>query len=149
MSLDVASRAAFPLPELDWEPTRPFWEAAARGELRIPRCGSCGSWCWYPAEACRACGAGELAWTRVRGRGTLFSWTVVRRPLAPGFAELTPYAPGLVCLDEDPALRLVTRLVDCAPEALRIGMPLAVVFRPLRFAGVEGEVLGPLFAPAE
>jgi len=68
----------FPLPDTDWEPTREFWQAAARHELVIPRCKSCGAWNWYPPERCRACDGAELPWTPVSGRGTLFSWAVVR-----------------------------------------------------------------------
>jgi uncharacterized OB-fold protein len=74
---------------------------------------------------------------------------VVRRPLLAAFADLVPYATGLVALDEEPAVRIVTRLVDCEPGDLRIGMPVRAVFRPLAFRGVEGRVMAPLFAPAE
>jgi hypothetical protein len=42
-------------------------------------------------------------------------------------------------------VRLVTRIVDCAPEELRCDLPVTVVFRPLRFAGVAGEVVAPMF----
>ncbi len=136
----------FPLPDLAFEATRGFYQAAARGELAVPRCSGCGAFCWYPREACPACGA-ALRWTRVSGRGTLFAWAVVRRPLVAEFADLVPYATGLVALAEDPAVRIVTRLVDCAPEALRVDLPLRAVFRPLRFPGVEGEVMAPLFTP--
>ena len=31
----------FPLPDVDWEPTRGFWQAAQREELQIPRCEGC------------------------------------------------------------------------------------------------------------
>jgi uncharacterized OB-fold protein len=139
--------APFPLPDLAWEPTRPFWEAAARGELVLPRCAGCGAWVWYPKPRCPGCGGETLPWSAASGRATLFSWAVVRRALVPAFAAEVPYVPGLVALAEDPAVRLVTRLVDCAPEALRVGMPVRVVFRSLRFPGVPGEVVAPLFAP--
>ena len=44
-------RREFPLPDLVWEPTAEFWAGAARGELRIPRCDSCGRLRWYPEPA--------------------------------------------------------------------------------------------------
>ena len=59
-----------------------------------------------------------------------------------------PYVAGVVTVDEDPAVRIVTRIVDCDPGRLRIDMPVRVVFRPLRFAGVAGEVIAPFFVPA-
>jgi uncharacterized OB-fold protein len=138
---------AFPLPDLEFEGSRGFWEAAARGELALPRCGSCGTLCWYPPEVCPACGS-ALTWTSLSGRGRLFAWAVVRRPLVKEFAAWVPYVSGLVTLDEDPAVRIVTRIVDCEPEALRADMPLRAVFRRLSFPGVEGEVTAPCFAPA-
>jgi len=136
----------FPFPELDWEGTRPFWKGAARGELVIPRCRACSAFVWYPRERCRACRSANLAWTRVSGRAALFSYTVVHDVFVKPFAELVPYATGLVVLAEDPAVRLATLLVDCDPAALRIGQPLRAVFRPLPFSGPE--VLAPLFTPA-
>ena len=138
----------FPMPDLDWEPTREFWAAAQRGELSIPRCASCDTYQWYPPESCRCCGSQDLAWTPVSGRGTLYSWAVVRRGLAKPFAAKVPYVTGLVALDEDPAVRIVTNLVDCAPEDLRMGMPVRVVFRPLSFPDTPGEITAPMFIPA-
>jgi len=44
---------------------------AARRELVITRCETCGAYVWYPQEACPRDG-GPLTWTAVSGRGTLF-----------------------------------------------------------------------------
>ena len=139
--------ADFPLPDTDWEGTRGFWEAAAREQLAIPRCAACARFQWYPRERCRACGASELPWTAVSGHGTLFSWAVVRRALVSAFADQVPYVSALVALAEDPAVRVVTRIVDCAPESLRAEQPLHVVFRPLVFPNVTRRVIAPMFTP--
>lgn len=138
----------FPLPDTHWAPTRPFWEAAARQELAIPRCAECGAWNWYPPERCRHCESRSLAWTPTSGRGTLFSWALVRRAWVKPFAPLAPYATGLVALEEDPRVRIATTLVDCDPQALRIDLPLRAVFRPFGFAGAPQDVLAPMFTPA-
>ncbi|TMA56522.1 MAG: OB-fold domain-containing protein [Deltaproteobacteria bacterium] len=82
------------------------------------------------------------------GRGRLFSWSVVRRAFIPQLAADVPYVAGVVAIEEDPAVRIVTRIVDCDPASLRADMPVCVVFRPLRFAGVHGEVTAPMFVPA-
>ena len=140
--------ADFPLPDTEWEGTRGFWEAAAREQLAIPRCDACGRFQWYPRERCRACGGAELPWTVVSGRGTLFSWAVVRRALVPAFATKVPFVTGLVALAEDPAVRVVTNLVDCEPEALRAELPVRAVFRPLVFPNLTRRVMAPLFTPA-
>ncbi len=82
------------------------------------------------------------------GRGTLFSWVVVTHAFLPQFADLVPFVPALVALEEDPAVRLATRVVDTDPETLDFDMPLQVTFRPITFAGVEGSVTAPMFVPA-
>ena len=81
------------------------------------------------------------------GRAALFSWSHVTRALFEPYASKAPYTTGLVTLEEDPRVRLVTLLVDCEPEALRIDMPVEVVFRRLEFPNVDGSVLAPMFRP--
>jgi uncharacterized OB-fold protein len=141
-------RREFPLPDTTWEPIREFWAGAAAGELRIPRCESCGRLCWYPRERCRRCQGEGFTWEALSGRGTLFSWVVVTHPFLPQFADLIPFAPALVALEEDPSVRLATRMVDCDFDALDFEMAVRVDYRPLVFTGVEGEVMAPLFVPA-
>ncbi len=140
-------RPNFPLPDVEWAPLEPYWAAAARGALVIPRCGSCGRWVWYPRAACPGCRAESPAWTPVSGRGRLFTWTVVTHPFLPAFRDKVPFVTGLVALDEDPAVRLATELVECAADEPAADIPVEVVFKPLRFSGVEGSVVAPLWRP--
>jgi uncharacterized OB-fold protein len=137
----------FPLPNADWEPTRGFWQAAQHEELRVPRCEGCGELNWYPPPCCRYCECETLDWSQVSGRATLFSWSHVTRALFKAYSSKAPYTTGLVALIEDPRVRLVTLLVDCEHEALRIDMPVEVVFRPLEFPEVKGRVIAPMFRP--
>ena len=140
------TRDDFPLPDVDDPLTAPFFAGAARGELVITRCDGCGDYVWYPQDACPRDG-GALAWTAVSGRGTLFSWAVVRRAFLPAFADRVPFVTALVALAEDPAVRLCTYVVDAAPEELVADAPVAVSFRPLEFTTVPGRsVVVPMFA---
>jgi hypothetical protein len=140
-------RTEFPLPDVAWEGTREFWAGAARGELVIPRCDGCTKLVWYPEKACRACRGESFTWAPMSGRGRLFAWTVVRHAFLPQFREKLPYVAGLVALEEDPAVRIVSNIVDCKPEELVADMPLRVVFRPLEFAGIPRHVAAPMFVP--
>lgn len=137
----------FPLPETDWEPTAPFWAAAAERRLSLPRCDACGRLVWYPDGACRRCGATEMTWVDLTGRGTLFSWVVVRQVFLPQYDP--PYVTALIAVDEDPDVRLATRLVDVDPDDLDLAIdePVEVVFGPLAFPDVEGEVTAPFWRP--
>jgi uncharacterized OB-fold protein len=82
------------------------------------------------------------------GRGTLFTWVVLRHAFLPQFADALPFVSGLVALEEDPGVRLATRIVDCPPERLAADVPVEVVFRPLAFPGIERRVAAPFFRPS-
>jgi uncharacterized OB-fold protein len=74
---------------------------------------------------------------------------VVRRAFLPAFEEMVPFVTGLVALDEDPAVRIVSYVVDCEPDALTADQPLEAVFRPLSFPTVpDTAVTVPMFVPA-
>jgi uncharacterized OB-fold protein len=142
-------RADFPLPDRSDPRTAPFFDAATRGELSVPRCDACGAWNWFPPERCTSCGSEHLTWTATSGRGALFSWAVVRRPFLPAFESMVPFVTALVALREDPAVRIVTYVVDVPPEELRPEMPLRATFRDLAFPTVPDRVVTvPMFVPA-
>lgn len=135
------------LPETDWPETREFWAAASRHQLAIPRCAGCGRFVWYPRSQCPACACQDLPWETLSGRGSLFSWALVERALFAPFKTKAPYVTGLVALEEDPGVRIVTNIVDCDPQHLEIDMPVQVVFRTLEFADEAGRVVAPFFVP--
>lgn len=122
--------------------TRPFWEAARRHELTLQRCRACDRYIYYPRAACPHCLSGDLEWRRVSGRGTLNTFTVVYRGQK-GFSLGPPYVIAIVDLAEGP--RLMTNLVGIEPDpaAIRIGMPVEVVFED-----VSADVSLPRFRPA-
>jgi uncharacterized OB-fold protein len=121
--------------------TRPFWEGTALGEFRIQTCGRCGAAIFYPRPSCTACGSPELSWRAASGRGTVYTYTVARRPTHPAFADRVPYVIAIVELEEGP--RVTTEIVGCDPDAVRIGLPVRVDFEP----PVDGIAL-PVFRPA-
>ena len=116
---------AKPLPRLD-EESKGFWEACQRRELVLQRCGDCGALRHYPRALCPTCLSDAVAWVRGSGRGTVYTFTVTHQNQAPGFRDALPYVLAYVELDE--GVRLLTNIVECAPEAVRIGMPVEVVF---------------------
>ena len=72
------------------------------------------------------CLSSEVEWVRASGRGTVYSFTVTHQNQAPGFREELPYVLAIVELEEGP--RIMTNVVGVAPDAVRIGMPVEVVF---------------------
>jgi hypothetical protein len=65
------------------------------------------------------------------------------QPSHPYFMERVPYNIAIVELAEQPGLKLVSSIVDCDEDDLRVGMPVRVVFRQ-----VTDDVTLPHFAPA-
>lgn len=129
-------------------PTRPprrtletaeFWDACAVGKLVLPRCNACGELIWYPRLVCPFCASHDVAYTEVSGRGTIYTFTIMRRGAGP-FRDAAPYVLAYVQLDEGPTL--MTNIVGCDPETLQIGHPVRVVFEPTDSDAV------PRFTPA-
>ena len=123
----MATEYTKPLPRpLSPELTRPFWEAARRHELCMPRCTTCDYVFFYPRSECPRCWSTHLEWVKVSGRARLHSFTVVRQPANAAFRDDVPYVSAVVQLDEGP--RLVSNIVQCDIDALRVDMPLEAVF---------------------
>jgi uncharacterized OB-fold protein len=129
-----------PLPRID-EESRGYWEALARHELYLQRCRACGTFRFYPRALCPSCLSDATEWVRASGRGTVYSFTVTYQNQAPGFREEVPYVLAIVELAE--GVRLMTNVVGSSPDAVRIGMPVEVVFED-----VTPEITLPKFRPA-
>jgi len=106
--------------------TQFFWDAAARGELRIQRCQSCGRLRHPPGPTCSHCLSFEWDTVAMSGRGTLYSYLVLHHPLPPGFDA--PAVVGVIELEEGP--RIISNVAGVDPATLRIGEPLEVLFVP-------------------
>jgi uncharacterized OB-fold protein len=126
---------AYPVPD---DVSAPYWEGIAEGVLRIQRCGACGRHVFYPRAVCPHCGSGELSWVEASGSGRVHAFTVVHRA-PPDHRDEAPYVVALVELQE--GVRMMTRLVDVEPAAVRVDIPVEVAIR--------GEPRLPCFRPRE
>ncbi len=133
MSL-AATERLYPAPDISPE-TAEFWRAAASGQLLLKRCGACSRHHWYPRSICPLCGSDDTRWEPASGRGTVYAVTVTYK------AGPLPYALAYVRLEE--GVTLMTNIVDCDLEAVRIGDPVQVTFKPC-----EGGHAVPMFRPA-
>ncbi len=114
-----------PLPRVD-EESRGWWEALARHELYVQRCRDCGTLRLPPRALCTSCLSSAVEWQRATGRGTVYSFTVTHQNQAPGFRESLPYVLAIVELAEGP--RIMTNVVECPVDQVRIGMPVEVAY---------------------
>ena len=116
-----------PKPFADWE-TRLYWEGCGRGELVLQRCGGCGTVQHRPRAICASCLSGEIEHFVASGRGQVYTFTVTHQNNARGFREACPYVLAYVELEEGP--RVLTNVVGCDPDTVRIGMPVVADFTP-------------------
>ncbi len=131
-----------PLPRPTPE-TQHFWDGTREGELRLQRCDACDKVYFPPRPFCPACASRKVSVFAASGRGRLYSYVINHRaPPRSGFEP--PYSIAVVELDEGP--RMMTNIVGTpqTPEALRLDMPLEVVFEAF-----GDEITLPLFRPAE
>lgn len=118
-----------PLPGMDGL-TKAFYSFCKDEALHFQQCTDCGSFRHVPREMCAQCNSFEWEWVKSSGRGTIYSWVVINRALHPAFydpnPEAVPMAPVIVEMEE--GVRLLSNMMDCTPEQLKMDMPVEVVY---------------------
>jgi uncharacterized OB-fold protein len=90
---------------------------------------------FFPRLLCPYTGSDKLEWRVSKGAGTVHATTVVHP------AEGTPFNVALIDCDE--GFRLMSRVEDVAPDAVKVGM--RVRFRVYKQGGDEPPI--PVFTP--
>ena len=127
---------AKPVPEIS-EINRIYYEGCAQGELRVRHCPRCDARFRFAHEWCPNCWSLEISWQKVSGRGRVATYCVVHQAPSPAFEDITPYVLALIDLDE--GVRMMSNVIDCPPEAVKIGLPVKVTFEK------RGDVHLPMF----
>jgi uncharacterized OB-fold protein len=133
---------SLPLPTLDAD-NRAFWTGGEHGQLMISRCNACHHWLHPPVPVCRYCLSTDVAPAPAAGTGRVFSYTVNHQQWLPG--QHVPYLLVIVELDDEPDLRLISRLVgvDATADVDWIGTRVRAVFEQV------DDIWLPLFTPDE
>jgi uncharacterized OB-fold protein len=130
-----------PLPETQpW--SEKFWEGTKEGKLLIQHCTDCDAKIFYPRKRCPECWSGNLDWIEASGRAQVFTFSTAYDMVEPRFTADLPYTIAYVDLEE--GVRMMTRIVECDPEDIRIGMDVEVVFHTL-----NEEFALPFFRPVK
>ncbi|MFH0728745.1 MAG: Zn-ribbon domain-containing OB-fold protein [Pseudomonadota bacterium] len=130
-----------PLPVIQpW--SQAFWEGTQNNKLLIQECKECGVKIFYPRKSCPECWSSNLTWSEASGKGKIYAYTVTMGGVEQVFAEDLPYVLAYVDLDE--GVRMMTRIVGCNPDELKIGMGVEVIFEK-----VAGEMSLPFFKPIQ
>lgn len=118
----------------------PFWEATKRRELVLQWCKACEAPIHYPRVFCPSCLGDDLEYRPAAGRGKVYACSTMNRPAYPGMEDRVPYVVALVELEE--GARMMTNIVGCEPDTVRVGMPVQVSWEELS----DGRAL-PVFEP--
>lgn len=102
------------------------------GRFLIQRCNACATFVYFPRESCPNCGAAELDWIEPEGRGTVYAATTVRRKADAG-GDI-----NVSLIDLAEGVRLMSRVDNVAPDAVRIGQE---VVAKVRIEGGRGIVV--------
>ncbi len=131
-----------PLPNLKEHDTREFWEATKDGQLTYQRCDACGTVVFYPRHHCTKCLSTSLSWHTASGRGTVYTFSVVRKAEHPFFRTQVPYAVAWIDLDEGP--RILSNIVGIDDPAtdIEVGQRVMVEWE------IHDDLAIPLFRPA-
>jgi uncharacterized OB-fold protein len=132
------------LPQSDLE-TQPYWDAAREGRLLVKECHGCGQTFFYPRTYCPTCWSSDTDWKEASGRGTVYTFTIVRQNDLPPFNERVPYVVAIVELEE--GVRMTSNVEGVDPEAVRCGMPVQLAFREEQRD--DETVALPVFRPVE
>lgn len=124
-----------PVPDPRMNPgDEPFFEATRAGRLMVKTCRACGAAHHYPRALCPVCFSDDLHWVEASGGGEIYSLSVMRR------GGPSAYCIAYVTLDE--GVTMLTNIVDCDLDALRIGDRVHLTFKP----SVGGAAV-PMFTP--
>lgn len=134
----AAPRPLRPRPALN-DDNRFWFEAAAEKRLVVQRCSSCATLRHPPGPCCPHCRSLEWDTVEASGRGTVYSYVVAHHPRHPAFDY--PLLVAVVELEE--GTRLITNLVDVAPDDVRVGMPVT-----LAWLEADPDLTLPVFRPA-
>jgi len=114
------------LPRIDDLDGAEFWQACNEHRLLFQQCATCGNRQFYPRLFCTKCHLDTLRWEVSSNRGTIHSFTVVRRAATAALQSRTPYTIALVDLDD--GVRMMTNLIGLSPDLVEIGSRVLVCF---------------------
>ncbi len=106
-----------------------WWEAAAEHRLVVQRCTDCAHTRLPPAPICPECRSDGSEWQEVSGRGEIYSYTVVHRPIA--LDQQVPFVIAVVALEGAGGVRMISNIVDADPDELSIGLALEVAWEDM------------------
>ena len=132
-----------PLPQAQEPHSSAFWAATKNHEFRYLHCENCDSAVEVALHRfCQRCSHDAVEARVASGRGTVYSYTVVRQSYHPFFRNHAPYAVAYIDLEEGPRIMSNVIGVEDPLSDISIGMAVEVVWED------HEDLAIPLFKPA-
>ncbi len=109
--------------------TLPWWQAACEHRLVVQRCSDCSQLRHPPAPICPECRSERCDWKELSGRGEVYTYTVVHRAVSP--EQELPFVIGVILLEGADGIRIISNIVDVAPDELEVGLPVELVWEDM------------------
>lgn len=137
-----------PLPRIR-ESTKPFWDACKKHELRVQKCTNCGTFRFPYRPMCASCNSTKYEWAKVNGTGQIFSFITVPAfpmggsPMGTWPRDDYPINIAIIELPDAGKVHIVSNIVDCPFDKIKVGMPVELVFED-----VTNDITLPKFKPS-
>jgi uncharacterized protein len=103
-----------------------FYKFLSHDKLMAGKCFKCGKIHLPPRPICDNCYGTEFAWTEIKGKGKLLTYTIIY-VAPPQFQALAPYAVGIVQLES--GLKLPGMVSGVSHEQIKVEMELVIDFK--------------------
>jgi uncharacterized OB-fold protein len=118
----------FPRTTIDRD-SKEFYRGWLSKQLLMNRCQECTHWHHPPRPICPRCLSGRVVPTEIRGDGTVHLLTRLHQGMAvEGVSYDPPYPVVVVELAEQEGLRFTSTVIDCPPDDVFIGQPVALTW---------------------
>ena len=133
-----------PQPRFPEQDSQPFWDATKQHKLMYQTCNVCHEVIFYPRTHCTNCGSLDLSLHESKGRGTVYTFSVIMQSRHPSFKDLGAYPVAYIDLDEGFRIMSTVVGVNDPVKDIKCGMKVKVRWEDQG----EGGVSLPLFEPA-
>jgi len=113
------------MPETHLFTIESFYHFIKEGKMMAAKCKKCDTLLLPPRPVCTNCFSEDFEWVELKGKGKLLTYTVIH-VAPPQYQSMTPYAVGIVKLEDGPNLPGMIRGIE--PEKIKIGMDLTIDF---------------------
>ncbi|HKW05827.1 MAG TPA: Zn-ribbon domain-containing OB-fold protein [Nitrososphaerales archaeon] len=110
--------AHYPWDSPEYNKISRFFDSLKQSKIETTQCNSCSKTQWPPRSICSNCLSMDLKWVELPTKGTIAAFSKAYIGTIEG--EVPPIL--VAALDLEGGLRLLTRLVNCDFDALKIGM---------------------------